>query len=258
MRTSSLVFAAAGLLGISALAGAQSRQPDDAASTGASSMQRDSSQAQIRQMHPSQSSGGPTVEQESMRRSGSGMGGDMTMDSRPARGALRADSDLPPAVDGNEAIRVQQKTENGIAYLCGGVGVDEAGYMKQQAANYDLMLTFTTRAGNYLADVDVNLMDNRGNTVLQTTCDAPILLVNLPRGGVYRVQAQAGDYNLSRTVSVNPRGHRQVVMAWTQEPYLPELPTRSPRPQSVGGGGIGSDAGSGSMDDMSRPQTQSQ
>lgn len=116
-------------------------------------------------------------------------------------------------------IGIKPKTENGITYMCGGVGIDEAQYMKQAARDYNLMLTFSTREGNYLADVDVTITDAKANPVLKTTCDGSIMLVDLPKSGVYQVQAQAGDFKLNRTAKVKAKGHTSsVVLAWPQEP----------------------------------------
>ena len=84
----------------------------------------------------------------------------------------------------------QEQTQNDVAYLCGGVGQEEASYMKQQARNYDLALTFATRTGDYLADVDVNIKNAKGDDVLQAKCDGPMLLVNLPKSGTYRIRAE--------------------------------------------------------------------
>jgi hypothetical protein len=114
--------------------------------------------------------------------------------------------------------RLQPQTENGITYLCGGVGEEQASYMKQQKGDYDLMLTFATRTGEYLADVDVGIKDAKGKQILNTTCGGPMLLVNLPRSGTYRVEAQAEDYSLRKTVKVKSKGQtRSVVMHWPNE-----------------------------------------
>lgn len=90
-----------------------------------------------------------------------------------------------------------------VTYLCGGIGTDEAAHMKQEAKGYDLMLTFAARNGAYLADVNVDIADAKGNSVLQATCDAPIMLVDLPKSGNYRVSADAAGYTLRQTVKVS-------------------------------------------------------
>ena len=108
------------------------------------------------------------------------------------------------------------KTENGVAYLCGGVGLDESENMKRQARNYDLMLTFAARDGSYLADANVDIADARGRSVLTTTCGAPILLVNLPKSGSYRIRSEISGHAQTRSVSVSTKkgSAKSVVMVW--------------------------------------------
>ncbi|HEY0844394.1 MAG TPA: hypothetical protein VGE12_03455 [Noviherbaspirillum sp.] len=110
---------------------------------------------------------------------------------------------------------LEPRTENGVKYVCGGVGSDEAASMKRAASDYDVMMTFAASTGAYLADVDVAISDSRGRSVLNVTCDGPILLVDLPRGGNYRVQAEAEGRTLTRTAQVGERGAVQRIrMAW--------------------------------------------
>lgn len=112
------------------------------------------------------------------------------------------------------------QTMDGITYLCGGVGEDEAAYMKQAAMrDYDLMMTFAERSGNYMANVDVTIRDNRGNIVLETVCDAPMLLVDLPPGS-YRLRAEADGRALERSARVaNSKGRaRQATFIWSGAP----------------------------------------
>lgn len=121
-----------------------------------------------------------------------------------------------PAVE-SSGVAVKPRTENGVTYICGGVGDEEASYMKQTAAkDYDLMMTFAEKTGSYVANVDVAIKDSRGRTVLETKCDAPILLVDLPSGGNYRIHADAGGRTIDRAAAVKGgRGHaRQVTFVW--------------------------------------------
>lgn len=93
-------------------------------------------------------------------------------------------------------------------FVCGGVGVDEQQAMKAQAASHDVMLTFATSGGAYMADVAVKIQDARGAAVLDATCGGPIMLVDLPGPGTYRVTASAaGGASKQQTVSV-ARGKR--------------------------------------------------
>lgn len=111
------------------------------------------------------------------------------------------------------AIQLEPQTENGVTYLCGGIGKAEAAQMKRDAPKYNLMLTFAENTGAYLADVGVHIADARGNTVLDTRCGAPILLVNFPRSGSYRIKAEVAGLAMNRTVHVSGRG-RAVSLLW--------------------------------------------
>ena len=115
-------------------------------------------------------------------------------------------------------VQLQPKTENGVTYLCGGVGLDEAQMIKSEARNYDLMLTFAARDGSYLADVNVEIADARGTPVLTTKCDAPILLVDLPKSGNYRIRSETEGRAVSRTAYVqNKKGHsKSLAVVWPQ------------------------------------------
>lgn len=122
---------------------------------------------------------------------------------------------LPPPAP---LTRLTAKTENGVTYLCGGIGQDEASEMKEAARDYDLMLTFAARDGSYLADVNVDIADARDNSLLKTTCNAPIMLVDLGRSGTYRIRAETGGNTVSRSVRVQPREPgKSVVMVWPVE-----------------------------------------
>ncbi len=111
---------------------------------------------------------------------------------------------------------IETKTEGGFTYACGGIGESEVARMKEMASDYDMMLTFATRKGEYLADVNVDITDAKGDAQLQTMCDAPIMLVDVPHQGTYRVHAEAGGYTLNKTTRVvsNRRNAEALVMHW--------------------------------------------
>lgn len=93
------------------------------------------------------------------------------------------------------------------SFSCGGVGQDEQQRMKAEAGSHDLMLTFATSSGAYMADVTVRIQNGRGATVLDARCDGPILLADLPGPGTYRVTASAAGASKQRSVTVG-RGKR--------------------------------------------------
>jgi hypothetical protein len=161
--------------------------------------------------------------------------------SRPANG-MHSEAGTEFNTSPEVVTLPQQKIQNDVAFLCGGVGEDEAGYMKQQARNYDLALTFATRTGDYLADVDVNIKNAKGDDVLQTKCDGPMLLVNLPNSGTYRIRAETSGYSLNRTAKVTASKSRaqrvaRVAMVWPNE--VATTATGSSGGESTGASGAG-------------------
>lgn len=158
------------------------------------------------------------------------------------RSEAGADLQPPPS----PIARLKPTTHEGVTYMCGGVGEEESDYMKQEAKDYDLMLTFATRKGAYLADVDVDISDAKGNSVLQLACDSPILLVDLPKGGTYKVRAETAGYTLNKAVKV-AGGRKQSqhlassILSWPQR-----VAEGGSAPTSTGGGSRGERAsGSG-------------
>jgi hypothetical protein len=144
-------------------------------------------------------------------------------------------------------FNLEPTVQNGVRYLCGGVGDNAAAQIKQMASEYDLMVSFATNeTGAYLADVDVGLADARGRSISLTDCSGPIMLVDFPRDGKYRVIAEAGGVRKSRTVTVNNEGStKRIVMTWPSQtvnmgirPNEPVSPTINER-RSFGGSDFG-------------------
>ena len=120
-----------------------------------------------------------------------------------------------PALAVDPSALPATQTQNGITYVTGGIGDPEAAAMKAAAKNYNLMLTFAERRGDYLADVKVDIKDVKGNTILDIV-SGPILLVNLPSGR-YTIQAEEYDKPMVKTVDVTSRHHEQFVYAWPND-----------------------------------------
>jgi hypothetical protein len=129
----------------------------------------------------------------------------------------QSSSDSRPAPAPMTALEPQ--TVNGITYLCGGVGTNEVAMMKRSARDYDMMLTFATKRGEYLADVNVDIKDAKGHSLMQARCDGPIMLVDFPKGGTYRVHAETGGYSLDKTAHVSNKQNRtaSLVMHWPEQ-----------------------------------------
>ena len=106
-------------------------------------------------------------------------------------------------------------TLNGVTYINGGVGEDEAAAMRAEAPHYPLSMIFSAgKEGEFLASVKVSIKDAAGKELLSTTA-GPILLVELP-AGTYAVAAERNGARLKRTVHVRAKGDTQVVFHWPQ------------------------------------------
>lgn len=99
-------------------------------------------------------------------------------------------------------------------HACGGVGERSQAAMRALAPRYDLALTFATRSGHYLADVEVEVVDRRGGPVLRLTCDGPMLLLQMPGPGRYTVIARSGGHEVRQLVRVPSRGRTSAVLRW--------------------------------------------
>ena len=105
------------------------------------------------------------------------------------------------------------KTENGVAYVSGGVGQDEAAAMRAEAKHYPMSIFFTAGKDNaFLANVKVTISDKAGKEVLNTTA-GPILLVKAPPA-TYAITAVRNGRTLHRTVHVQKTGEKQIVFHW--------------------------------------------
>lgn len=167
---------------------------------------------------------------------------------------------LAERVPASPAERLKPVMRNDITYLCGGVGEEEAAYIRQQASSYDLMLTFAARDGAYLADVNVDIADASGNRLLQARCDSPMMLVDLPRAGSYRIRADAGGHVVRRSVKVTA-GRKTgqhlatAVLTWPRQ-VAGNPAIRSEASGASGAGGTGTasgTAGSGKAEASGKP-----
>jgi len=106
------------------------------------------------------------------------------------------------------------QTVNGITFLSGGIGHEEASALKAEAKNYPLSLLFTAGPRHaFVSKVKVTIKDKAGKVVLDSTSDGPIMLVKLP-AGEYRIDAVQGDASLQRRVHVAAQGGKHVAFHW--------------------------------------------
>lgn len=117
---------------------------------------------------------------------------------------------------GGFAIADNQKGEkNGVTFESGGVGLESAADIKSHAGQYSLMMTFAWREGNYLADVNVQIQNQRGETTLDIAQAGPFLLVNLPKGQ-YTIKVDRGGRSFTRRIAIGG-AQAKTVFYWPKD-----------------------------------------
>jgi hypothetical protein len=115
-------------------------------------------------------------------------------------------------------VVLEPQRAGAVSYVCGGVGEGEQQAIKAQAGKYDLMLTFAVSHGAYLADVDVEIKDAKGAVVLSARCDGPIMLVDLPGAGTWRVAAHANGLSRQKTIRAGTGRLVRATLIWPAGP----------------------------------------
>jgi hypothetical protein len=114
------------------------------------------------------------------------------------------------------AVAAQPKEQNGITYINGGVGTDEQNAMRALRADYNLQLTFATKpTGAYRSDVQLDIAEARGSSVLNVANAGPMFFAKLPPG-TYRISAAAEGKTFKRTVKLG-NGAKEMVLHWEND-----------------------------------------
>ncbi|CAI8917642.1 Carboxypeptidase regulatory-like domain-containing protein [Pseudomonas sp. IT-347P] len=111
------------------------------------------------------------------------------------------------------AVQVQQQQQNGVTYVAGGIGEDEAKAI-QQSTGYNLHMTFAVgEQDEYTADVDVTIQQSSGQTLLTLNHTGPLVYVQLPPGKYTVVATRNGETRRDVT-DVGSGTPRNLVFHW--------------------------------------------
>ena len=104
--------------------------------------------------------------------------------------------------------------QNGVSYINGGVGQEEQSAMRAQRADYNLLLTFATRqSGAYRSDVQLDIVDAKGATLVSAANTGPMFYARLPNG-TYRISAAAGGKVFKRSVKIGGAAPKEMTLHW--------------------------------------------
>lgn len=111
---------------------------------------------------------------------------------------------------------IEQGTQNGVAFENGGVSVESADEIKAHAAKFPVMLVFAWNEGNYLADVNIQVQNQKGDPVLSLDQQGPIVLLDLPKGS-YSVKVERNGKSQKRMIRVGSGTRTKVVFHWPRD-----------------------------------------
>ena len=116
----------------------------------------------------------------------------------------------------SSGVQIQRQEQNGITYLSGGIGEDEAKAI-QQTTGYNLHMTFAVGADNkYIPDVDVVIEKAQGQTVLTLNNAGPLVYVQLPAGKYTVIATRNGEVRRD-VADIGSGAARNLVFHWNGE-----------------------------------------
>jgi len=133
------------------------------------------------------------------------------------RGFMRAALVLAACLGTQAALAAPTpQQQNGIGYVNGGVGQEEQSAMRAQRADYNLLLTFATKqSGAYRSDVQLDIMDAKGASLLSVANAGPMFYAKLP-AGTYRISAAAEGKTFKRSVKIGA-APKEMTLHWEND-----------------------------------------
>ena len=98
--------------------------------------------------------------------------------------------------------------------VAGGVGINARAKLSDQALpEHNVKMVFALVTGNYVADVDVDVKDRSGRTVIKGVANGPWLYARLPAGS-YTASATFNGQTVTERFDVGRKGQRTAIFRW--------------------------------------------
>jgi hypothetical protein len=113
-----------------------------------------------------------------------------------------------PAVPTHDSASggLEAQRQGDITFISGGVGDEDRATLRQVSRDYNLHLQFAVQgSGEYLAEVNVTLTDDKGKTLLDTISDGPLFFARVPPGR-YKLTVAEGGKGQTRDLNVPATG----------------------------------------------------
>ncbi|VWC25677.1 carboxypeptidase regulatory-like domain protein [Burkholderia diffusa] len=111
------------------------------------------------------------------------------------------------------ADNLSERYDHGIAYITGGVGLDEVATLRGIASRYSMRAQFASVSGESLSGVLLIFRKMDGTLVFSATSDGPYIYAKMPPGS-YRVTATSEGVERKRTITVPGRGGISIMLTW--------------------------------------------
>lgn len=102
-------------------------------------------------------------------------------------------------------------------FVSGGVGKAERDRFEAMSSDYNFKMQMATSGGEFISDVNVQIKDAKGNAVLETVTEGPMLMAKLP-SGTYLISATKFGETKTQTVQVSEKGSKKINIFWRHDP----------------------------------------
>ena len=103
-------------------------------------------------------------------------------------------------------VSMEPRTQGSITYISGGIGLDDMEMLRELRPSYNMHLLFASQgSGQYLAEVNVKILDQKGQTLLEAIADGPYFYAKVSPGK-YKIIAESEGIALSKIVEVSGKG----------------------------------------------------
>lgn len=118
-----------------------------------------------------------------------------------------------PTLAGNGQVAT---TADGIKYVTGGIGDEEATAMRGIAKDFSLNLVFSEGSGGKITGVNAVIYNEKGEVVFRIKGANPLLYVALP-GGKYRVLASYEGQKQGFVFELDGKANKKLILNWKND-----------------------------------------
>lgn len=111
------------------------------------------------------------------------------------------------------SVSAMEKSDQGLPYLSGGIGDEERDEILGREKDFNLKLVFAEKGGSYMANVNVVVLNAKGQIVLEASSTGPFFLTTLPTGN-YRVKVTANGKTQQASLAITAKKRLARTFLW--------------------------------------------